>query len=450
MLMSTQNLSIAEKSDRHSQLPPLMRTFERWTLIFFIISVCDHLFNHFVLHKHGYMSFPLTPDPSYHFADFWLFAEKFNHFHTVEFFQIGFPINYPATVAVVFQIFFKYFAPYSTTAFVTLIVLTLMIPAGLFAKTLIRRGIAPRAAWRFVAITWLLSWPVALIIDGGNAEILVWIAMLIGLWAYATGREWTAAIFLGLAASLKLFPFVFLALFLSRRQFPKLLAGAATFLIASVVSLKILGPTISIAYHGILYGLSSFKVNYMAMWHIQENGVDHSLFALIKFTLILAFHHVRTDFSGSLRAYLFLTAVGGTIAYFTYIRKLPLLNQVLILSIVSIYLTAFSGDGTLIHLYYPLAMLFLLAIKAWRDGVTIPGLSTAIYCMVWCLSFESFLVVPYQYLGARFIGQMHSIGLTVLLITALRYPFGPPLSEDRGEIVLSEPVTGWVKGVQDR
>jgi len=287
---------------------------------------------------------------------------------------------------------------------------------------------------------------VRLIVDGANAEVVVWVAMLLGMWAYATGREWLAAACFGVAASLKLFPFVFLALFLSRRDIGKLLFGVAVFLVVSVVSLAVLGPTIPIAYRGIAYGLAAFKVNYMGMWRPGENGVDHSIFAAVKMILVHLFPRSPAGFAKLLNVYLLLTVVGGVLLYFLRIRFMPLLNQVLTLSIASIYFTAFSGDGTLIHLYYPLAMLFLLAIQAYRDGMTIPGLSTVMYSMVFCVSVESFLVADTRTVqGLRFIGPAHCIGLGVMLIAALRYPLGPPLAEERGPMVLSEPVTEWAK-----
>jgi hypothetical protein len=147
-----------------------------------------------------------------------------------------------------------------------------------------------------------------------------------------------------------------------------------------------------------------------------------------------------------LSGYLAITAVGGTLLYFLRIRFMPLLNQVLTLSIACIYLTAFSGDGTLIHLYYPLGMLFLLSLRAWRDGVAIQGLSTLMYSMAFCVSMESFLVLPNPSgQGFRLIGPAHAIGLGIMLVAALRYPMGPPLADDLGETVLSQPVTDWAR-----
>ena len=428
-----------------SRLPPLLRGFELWTLLFFAASTCFHLFMYLVLHKHGHLVYPFSLNSHDRFYDFTIFTDKFKLFHTAEFFKVGFPINYPAPVALCFEFFFKFAKPHEVFIFVSFCVLSFVVPAALFGRALARRGISPWRAVLFVSIICLLSWPVDLIVDGANAEVFVWLALLIGMWAYATGRGWLAAAFFGVAASMKLFPFVFLALFFSRRQIGKLLFGVATFVGVSVVSLKILGPTVAIAYRGIAFGLDSFKHNYMARFLIGENGVDHSIFCFIKFSLHLFARHTVQDFSRLLSVYLFVTSVGGILLYFLVIRKLPLLNQVLILSIASIYFTAFSGDGTLIHLYYPLAMLMLLAIQAYRDGVTIPGLSTIMYCMVFCLSMESFLVIGHAEQGLRFIGPAHAVGLGIMLVAALRYPLGPPLAERHDETVLSKPETMWAK-----
>lgn len=420
-----------------------MQSFEFWTVLLFSVSVCSHLFFYFVLHQHGHVSYPLALNSHDRFYDFTIFYDKFRLFHTAKFWSTGFPMNYPAPVAVVFEIFFKFFAPHALFWFVTFSVLCFVVPAAWFARALAARSIAPLVAWRFAAVLCLLSWPVLLIVDGGNAEVIVWVALALGMWAYATGRLWTAAILIGIAASVKLFPFVFLALFLSRGRIKYLLTGAAFFLLVSLVTLKIVGPTIAIAYHGINFGLQSFKVIYMAQWHTPENGVDHSLFALIKFILVVGFHHPPLAFAHLLSLYLPATAIGGVLLYFLYICRLPLLNQVLLFSVVAIYLTAFSGDGTLIHLYYPLAMLFLLSIQAWRDGITIPGLRLVLGCLVFSVSMESFLVVPHLAEGARFIGQAHAVSLGILLYAALRYPLGPPLADGLGETVLSQPVTAW-------
>ena len=424
-----------------SPLPPLLRRFALWAVAFAVASLLFHFFEHFVLHHHAHLVYPYSLNKHDRFYDFTIFTDKFRYFGTAQFFQTGFPINYPAPVALVFEFFFRVFGTHATFAFVTFCVLSFLIPFVCFGEVLARRGISRAHAIAFVLTICILSWPVELIVDGANAEVIVWLAMAIAMWAFATGRGYTAAIFFGCAAALKLFPFVFLALFLRRRDIGKLVTGVFSFLLISVVSLQILGPTISVAYRGIAYGLQQFKTVYMAHLLMGENGVDHSLFASIKFLLRIVFHHVN-DFTHLLQLYLGLTAVGGTLLFFFVIRKQSLLNQVLSLSILSIYITAFSGDGTLIHLYYPLAMLFLLACRAHSDGVRVPGLALVLGALCFCVSVESFFVVSYKDTAARYIGPMHAIGLGVALYGSLRYRLGPDPGSDAS--VLAHPHTGFL------
>ena len=426
------------------ELPPLFRRFQLWTLIFFFASVAFHLFQFYVLHHEGHSVFPYSLTDHDRFYDFTIFTDKFRYIHTARFFDVGFPINYPAPVALAFNVFFRYAAPHQVFAFVTVCVLAFLIPALLFGAALVRRGIQPARAYTFCVVLCLFSWPVQLIVDGANAEVFVWLAMLLAMFFLVTEHGYLAAVFFGLAAALKLFPIIFLALFLRRGQFGKLLTGIASFLLISVASLKALGPSVSTAYHGISFGLESFKRNYMARWKIGENGVDHSLFATLKMLLYYVFHHDRDDFTGWLRGYLLLTAVGGVLLYVLLIRKTPLLNQVLLLSVASIYFTAFSGDGTLIHLYYPLAFLLFLSLAAWRQNVRVPGLTTAVTCILFCVSVESFFVVSHFPTPVRYIGPMHAIALGILFVTGLRFPFGPPVSGDRQDWLLAHPSLTWL------
>ncbi len=398
-----------------------------------------HLVCNFFLHINGRAGYPLSRGNDL-FNDFTIFEDKFVYFHTQAFWQVGFPINYPAPCIVAFELFFHFLKRWDVFGFELFCVLALVIPAGLFARTLTRRGMAVSQAVLFCLVMTLFSWPGILIFDRGNIEILVWLALATGMWAYATGRLWTAAAFFGFGASLKLFPFVLLGLFLSRKQYGKFIFGIVVFTLISWVSMAVVGPTVVSAYHGIASGLGTFKQVYMSAWRPDENGVDHSMFALFKLCAYVCFHHKANGFTRTLTAYLWTVAGGGVLIYFVRIRKLPLLNQVLALTISSIYFTAFSGDGTLVHLYAPCAMLLLLAQKAWQDNVRIPGLSSMLGCMTVLLSCETFLVHKDQ----RYIGPLHCVVLGFLLLLALLYPLGPPLDQTDSETILSAPETWWV------
>ncbi len=417
-------------------LTPALISFELWTILLFVCSLAFHLVER-LRRIGGYQAYPLSND-SVRFNDFTTFAYKFEFFHSAKFFQVGFPINYPAPCALFLEIFFRS-THHPLRAFVAFSILAFLVPALLFIRVLHRRGIEWFQSVFFVASITLFSWPVILLFDRGNVEMLVFMTVLVGLWAYATGRSWLAAAFFGLAASLKLFPFVLFGLYISRRQWSKVLFGAAIFLAVSVISLAILGPSIPVAFRGIVAGLASFKMNYMAEWQFDENGVDHSLFALYKSFMVNVLHHSH-HFPNALRYYLTFTALSGITLYLVRIRILPLINQVLLLTISSIYLTAFSGDGTLIHLYAPLAMLFFTAIEAHRSGIHVPGLRLMLNLCVFILSITTFLI----HHSERFIGQAKGIALGILFLAALVYPLGPPLSETLSESILSEPDLRWL------
>ncbi|MGI4831527.1 MAG: glycosyltransferase family 87 protein [Janthinobacterium lividum] len=365
-------------------LPPTLRSFQFWTLVLFASSLFFHLFE-YLQHRGSHQSYPLARGQD-RFYDFTIFAEKFQLFHTAQFFSFGFPINYPAPCCLVYEFFFRFCKPHELFAFVTFSVLAFVVPAALFARALVRRGVSPLRSILFCTVITGLSWPVVLLVDGANMEILVWLTLLIGMWAYATGRDWLAAAFFGIGASVKLFPFVLFGLYLSKKQWGRLLFGAFVFFAVSILSLIILGPTLPIAFHGLAFGMTSFKTAYMAQWRPGENGVDHSIFAFYKGLMVHIFHH-SVFFPRALSVYLAVTAIGGLALYAFRIRFLPLLNQLLILTIASIYFTAFSGDGTLIHLYYPAAMLLLLACVPTATTSSSPASGS--YSAAWSSFFPS-------------------------------------------------------------
>ncbi len=404
-------------------LPPELRNVWLTILLFGGGSILYCLLGQLLFHHSFGELFPLSSDRQ-RFGDFTIYWHKFQFLHSAAFFTNGFPFSYPASVALVYNVFLHHAGSHPLIAFVTFSMLALLAPAIWFATALSRQGLTSLTASLFVATMVLFAWPAILVIDRGNMEILVWIALLAATWAYSTGRGYLAAALFGLAASLKLFPFVYLGLFLSTREYRKLLFGAAVFLALSLAALALLGPSIPVAYAGIASGLAFFRFEYMGRWHPQENGVDHSLFSLIKWASVTIGHHA-IFFQRSLSLYLACTPLLGVLLYALRIRRLPLINQLLALSIASIFFTAFSGDGTLLHLYYAFALLLFLSLRAHRAHVVVPGLNTALVCLAVLVTPLSYATTGHQ----RFEGQIRALLLGYLLILTLRHGFGPPLEE---------------------
>ena len=136
----------------------------------------------------------------------------------------------------------------------------------------------------------------------------------------------------------------------------------------------------------------------------------------------LLLHHSLHALQIAFAIYVPAMAVFGILLYFLRIRKLPWRNQVLALTIASIYITPFSGDGTLIHLYGGFALCTFLALDAWKRQISVPGLRRMYICFALLFSIESFFV----FYGRRFEGQFKCLVMGVLLWNALRYPLGPP------------------------
>ncbi len=410
-------------------LPPVLRQVWVSVLLITLVSVAFS----FIAYRLGagpefYRA--LSP-PGEHFTDFSIYADKFPDLHSQDFFDNGYPFTYPAPLALIFAFFYR-LGSAGLDTFLVISGLAIVVPAVLFGRALVSRGLSLPVACGFVATLLACSWPAILVFDRGNVEIFVWVALAIGVWSFVTGRSYVAAICFGAAVSLKLFPFVYLGLFVSTRRWKPLALAIATFFVITVASLAFVGPTIPAAFHGINDGLLWFKETYMGTWRPWEEGVDHSLFALVKFLGIQLFHQDgRPSFLDELNIYTYVTAIGGILLYILRIRFLPIANQVLALCIASILFTGFSGDGTLLHLYCGFAILVFLAIEAYRNAITVPGLQPALWLLAFIFSYESFFVMP----GQRFEGEIKCFALTLLMFLVLRFPFDLELGERKPLLV---------------
>ena len=80
-----------------------------------------------------------------------------------------------------------------------------------------RAGIGGATAILFPLTVLLASFPIAGLLQRGNIELFLWIVTATGVWMFVRGRDDAAAVLWGLAAALKLYPVVLLALLLPRK-----------------------------------------------------------------------------------------------------------------------------------------------------------------------------------------------------------------------------------------
>ncbi len=403
-------------------MPQPLRLFWLGVVLMAILTV---LSTRLLTHLHGNFypyNDPIFQRVSFQF-DFVCFKHRFAQFGTPAFYTAPDPIpfTYPAPMTLVYESFYGY-TPRPHLDFLILCVCAYLAAAALFASALIKRNVRPGTTLAFSGTIALVSYPAILQLFLANMEAVVWIIVALGIWAYVADRDWSAATCFGLAASLKLFPFVYFALLLSRKKYKQIAFGALVFAAGTLVSLHLLGPDIRTANRGIEAGLKYFQNIYVFQFHAPESGMDHSLFAIIKVCLD-GLH--RTDLLRLiLRPYLAVMATLGVLLYFLRIGHLPLFNQILALTVVSVLLPPVSHDYTLLHLYTPFVMLTLGMLTTPLDGQERLLATALLACFLLLFSAENYLI----YDGLRFAGQVKAGVLMILFTIALRSPLNLQLS----------------------
>ena len=351
------------------------------------------------------------------FWDFTVFAERFHFFHRPTFWEaFNYPLTYPAPLGVVFAIFYK--MPNPLAAYFGLLSFSLLVGTIILGRALSSRGISPWLAYAFAVTLLITSWPVGYLLNRANIEGFVAIFVAAGVILAAREYWWSAATLIGVAGAMKLFPLVLLALFLSRRRYKEFAWGIVTAGVVTAISLKILGPSGRSAESHIASGLTYFKDSWAANLRPTEVGFDHSLFTLVK---ISSGYHPGYDYAtllSFLTIYFWVTAIVGVALYFLWIRKLPMLNQILALSICAVLLPPVSFDYTLVHLLAPLGLLCVHAADCWKRRIRVPGLAVALKCFAPVMTMNAFFTGEYRYAG-----QVRAVLMLVLLLLVMRFRF---------------------------
>jgi len=214
------------------------------------------------------------------------------------------------------------------------------------------------------------------------------------------------------AASLKLYPFIFLGLFLPRRRYGGFLLGLSTFAAVTLLSLYFIGPTIAAAAHWDAEQIAAFSKYYVGdVWAL---GYDHSFFGLFKAATL----HWHPNYYAWARPFSIAIALLSVALYLLRIWPLPLPNQVLSLSILSVTLAPLSFDYTLLNLYPAFAMLAVLAIQAQRRTAQVPSLSATMVFFALIFTPQSYIIVH----GVRYGAQLRAMCLIATLVLALTTP----------------------------
>jgi len=369
---------------------------------------------------------PLNFDPYIYplgrqrYPDLLRFQERFQHFHSVEFFRLPFSFEYlyPAPDAVVYKIFFL-FTEHPVRAFLGFSCGSLVIAGVIVGWTMRGRGTARFSAYAFPSAVLLCSYPVWSVLKQANIEIVLWVLVTTGLLLFLSGRGYSAGACFGLAASMKIYPVAYLALLLVRRQYREMIFGIGVLGVSTVASLWLVCPSISVSWGAIEAGLQRFRFLYV-LHKRPEIGTDHSLFALYK----LALHPFPPPdrLGHSLSIYLLVVGAAFVALFFLRIRHLPTINQIFCLTVACVLFPPVSYEYTLLHLLAPLALLSLLTVDLERRGVSLPGVGSALACSAILLAPLPELIWRAQLIE----GQVKAMVLVTLFGIALRWPMAAP------------------------
>jgi hypothetical protein len=351
---------------------------------------------------------PMMPVDAFH--DYWDYFDRFVLLHTVTFFTApGYPFTYLAPGVVLYKSLYVFSEGGGLVVYMILIIVALSFAFMRFRSEMLLRGFPKELAKGLPLFILVASYPILFCIQRGNLEILIAIGLALGTWAYWTGRTWTAAIVWGVFGSVKLYPLLLLAIFLSFGQYRQFVVSLLTAANTTILSLFYIGPDLRTASAGISGSVDAF----LKLYSLQIDywiGFDHSLFALLKLNI----HNVALP--SLLHGYMITLAVVMLTLYFVRIRKLPVANQVLILSVASILLPPTSWDYTLLQLYAPFIILVFVTIDSPHK---IPGLSPVFVLLGLIFTPTNF----FFYSGHGASAQIKCLLLLGLMTIALVYPF---------------------------
>ncbi|MGI4828047.1 MAG: glycosyltransferase family 87 protein [Janthinobacterium lividum] len=322
-------------------------------------------------------------------------------------------VAYPPFAAAMLAPLYRAVSPVWSFLFAALAWLAVALQASW--SFLRQQGLSPMLSAALPLSLLITSFPVARLVHQGNVELVVWILVAAGSWAFLRGYNQAAAVIWGLAGATKLYPASLLLLLLPRRRLDALLLGVAAGIGTTWMSLWWLGPTVATAWQGSLHNVFGYQDLRAAEWSLRELTANHSWFNWVKL-LALLLHVPGEDL---LLPYL----ACGAILFVWALRRLwsmPAANQLLAVTTFMVALPSVSYFHTLVHLYVPLLVLTAAAIRAQARSTALRGLQMTLLLFVPLFTPYTLLLSPQIFI---FCGLTQSLVLLLLFLCALEFPF---------------------------
>jgi len=421
-------------TERRTHLKHTGSELPRLILLLWLSFVAAALLLYIIAFSHGHLrpggrgaATGLFPGRS--FEDLTVYLHTFELFHSAGFFQgdavYVSKFAYPAGAAVIYRFFYAF--PRVKVGYVLVCAPAALLPICVLFRTLIARKLTPWLA-AGIALSSCLAFPAIFLVQRGNIEVVLWAVTSLGILAYVRKQRYVAAILWGIAACIKIYPILLLAIFLRGRRKSQpgpILAGIASALLSTLAALSYVGPSIGIAFRGFLSGVQGFQGSYAQTIRTQEIGFDHSLFSLLKIFAI-TFGYSAGKW---LHPYYVIAGAAASLIYLVRVRHLPFLNRIVFATVALVLLPPVSYEYTLVHLYVPAALVLLCCIPP-QTGAAPPhdhpprSLPIAFACvLVLLLPINLFL-----FRGTLYAGQIQTIPLLLLGTLAALQPWPDPLA----------------------
>jgi hypothetical protein len=412
-----------------TRLPPAMRQFWIAMATMTLLSIVYTLSATYLFHLKYPYGLPLFFADDRWF-DFTIYHDRFLHFRQPPFWDAyDYPFTYPASLGVLYGVLYR--IPHALRYYLVAYAGAVVAGALMLIRSLRERGLASYLAIAFTGSFLVFNYPLRTLFESANTEGVVAILAAFGVYAILRDRCWTGGTLIAIAGTMKIFPFILLALLLSRRRYREFAWSLVVAAAVTVASLAIVGPSIAEAQRHIDDGIRYVKYTFIFATRPAAVTFNHSLFTLVKFFVIAvdrSLHpiaglaqraiHERALLDTTFNLYVAAAALFGIVAYFGWMRRLPLLNQLLALTACALLLPPLSADYTLLHLLLPFALLCLYATDMWRQSIEVPGLSACLLCFAPIFSFQTYLTYRY-----RFACECRTLGLIALLFVVMRYRF---------------------------
>lgn len=361
----------------------------------------------------------------------------------------GLPVfNYPAPAAFVYKALLFALPLHPVAPLIaSVVVFALGLGVLLWVVSLKAPGIQKLKTPLVFAIcaALFLGYPLAYTIDRANIEGIVWIFSSAGICLLLAERfEW-AAIFIGIAASIKPFPGLFLLVLLARKKFREAITGAFITGGIMLMALVALGPNPLKASADLKEGVGYYVQHYVSdLPPPEELRFSHSVSDRLKFLVVMvkmkgihptgapgAVEFLRSGGEGWPTAKRIakvypVILLGGLATIVLLFRRRPVLNQVTAIAIAVNILPPVASDYTILHLYVPFgALLLFLTHEAAHGRVRIPLGVPAMLMALYALLFS-----PLTFLKLN-AGDAKLLCMVALLITMACVPMPCALFGER-------------------